>query len=98
MARLIEKDFLDVNEGELVLLETKTETFVGTYQMYGDGVKYLGISFEGLGLSDDFDLSEYGVTWRIWDLLGSLPTTAELDMMEPWEEGEDWHGTQLRWL
>ena len=92
MARLLRKDNLDIYEGELVLLETTTETFVGTYQMYGDWVEHHGISFEGLGLADDFPLDEYGETWRIWDLLVVVPTTAELDSMVLWGEEADGDG------
>lgn len=89
MARLLKKDNLDVNAGELVLLEMTNDAYVGTYQMYGDGVSWHGISFDGLGLADDFPLDEYGETWRVWDLLVVVPTIAELDMREPWGEGED---------
>ena len=79
MARLLDKDALFVNEGELVLLETTLDADIGCYQMYEGG-----ISFEGLNISDDFPFGEYGETWRVWDLLVVIPTIAELDTMEPW--------------
>ena len=53
MARLIEKDALPAYAGDVMLVETTLEISIGIYEMY-DG----GISFEGLGLENDFDLKE----------------------------------------
>lgn len=82
VARLIEKDALPAYAGDVMLVETTLEISIGIYEMY-DG----GISFEGLGLENDFDLKEYGETWRIWDIGIVVPTMAELDYTKPWGEG-----------
>ena len=95
MARLIPKENVDLYGGDIVYLETKygsdLVTIVslsyrpGEYKP-GEIVEDVVHSVEWSGFGNyegDYDMDDYGVTWRLWDVYVEKPSVWTMEA-EPW--------------
>ena len=90
MARLIEKEKVDQLFGDIVYLETHMSgglvaIMSFSYRTNADGDEIVN-SVEWAGFDDcgEYDMDEYGVTWRLWDVYVETPSVQQM-AGEPWE-------------
>lgn len=93
MARLIEKENVAAHGGQTVYLETHFDVggdgFVEitdfSYRLNTDGTEALHtVELFGFDGHDEYDMDEYGITWRLWDVNVETPSVQQMSL-EPWE-------------
>lgn len=90
MVRLIEKEFVDNYGGDVVYLETKmaaglVQILAFSYRQEASGEETVNsVEWAGFDEHDEYDMEDYGVTWRLWDVYVETPS---VQMMEEkaWE-------------
>ena len=90
MARLIEKKNVGLYGGDTVYLETLFDgglvsIIAFSYRPDTDGGEALHtVEWAGFDEHDEYDMDEYGITWRLWDVYVETPSVQQMTG-EPWE-------------
>lgn len=90
MARLIEKENVAAHGGETVYLETHfggglVSIIAFSYKPDASGEETVNsVEWAGFDEHDEYDMEDYGVTWRLWDVYVETPSVQQMSL-EPWE-------------
>ncbi len=85
VARLIEKENVCLYKGDTVYLETKfgaglVQILAFSYRQEASGEETVNsVEWAGFDEHEEYDMEDYGVTWRLWDVYVETPSVREME-------------------